>query len=162
MPVICRIVSLSAVIVSTGALLAGCASQQTATVKRAERLVATYSAKSAKRGPAKSRSAGSSIAPADGSAMGMTPPVSPALGPSSQPPDIFKKHLLELYTGQQQIIEALEARTPEHDPAEGDRTEQHASDLPKDISQEDLLRILGQQQKLIKALTNQNAKNLKS
>jgi len=142
---ICRIVPLSAVIVSTGVLLAGCANQQTATVKRAERLVATYSVKSAKRGPAKSESA----------------PVSPALGPSSQPPDTSKEHLLELYAGQQQIIEALEARTPEHDPAEGDRAERHASDLPKDISQEDLLRILGQQQKLIKALTNQNAKRLR-
>ena len=87
--------------------------------------------------------------------------MSPALGPSSQPPDTSKEHLLELYAGQQQIIEALEARTPEHDPAEGDRAERHASDLPKDISQEDLLRILGQQQKLIKALTNQNAKRLR-
>src|SRR5437868_6090655 len=123
-----RIVPLSAVIVSTAALLAGCASQETATVKRAEKLIATYSVKSAKRGPAKSPSARSSDAPTEGSAMAMTPLVPPALGPGSQPPDISRKHLLELYTGQQQIIETLEARTLEHDPAEGDNAERHASD----------------------------------
>lgn len=122
--------SPSAVIVSTAALLAGCASQETATVKRAEKLIAAYSVKSPKRAPAP-----------------------PALGPGSQRPDISKKHLLELYRGQQQIVETLETRSPERDPAEGDIAERHASDPPDDVSQADLLRILGQQQKLIKALT---------
>jgi hypothetical protein len=120
----------STAIISAAALLAGCASQETATVKRAEKLIATYSVKSPKRAPAP-----------------------PALGPGALSPDVSKKHLLELYTGQQQIIETLETRSPERDPAEGDSAERHAADLPEDISQPDLVRILGQQQKLIKALT---------
>jgi hypothetical protein len=70
--------------------------------------------------------------------------------------------LLELYAGQQEIIEALErnpgSRKPEDAPGGGDDEEGRASALPPNISQDDLLRILGQQQKLIKALTNRNAK----
>ena len=143
--------------ISMPAWLSGCASSGAdATVKKAEKLVATHPVKMVKQAPAKSRS--TEEAPdvvAEGPAWASVPP--PAMGPGRA--DISKKHLLELYAGQQAIIETLEVNSTSRGGMSPE--EAHASDLPEDISQEDLLRILGQQQKLIKALTARSTKHVR-
>ena len=155
-----RMLLLSAAIVSMPAWLSGCASSGAdATVRKAEKLVATHPVKRVKmvkQAPAQSRSAEEvPDMPAEGPAWASLPP--PAMGPGRA--DISKKHLLELYAGQQAIIETLEANSTSRGGMSPE--EAHASDLPEDISQEDLLRILGQQQKLIKALTDRSSKHVR-
>ena len=86
----------------------------------------------------------------EGPAFAMMPPP-PALGPNRPPVDTYRKHLFELYTGQQQIIESLEATD-----------EGPAMDLPSDISNDELVNILQKQQKLIKALTSRNTNGKQS
>jgi len=144
-----RIVLLSAAIISMPAWLSGCASSgANATVKKAEKLIAAHPAVKVKQ----TRPSVPAEAPASSLAA-------PGLGPVPTRADVSKKHLLELYAGQQAIIEALEANARSGGDMSDD--EAHASDLPEDISQEDLLRILGQQQKLIKALTDRSSKHVR-
>jgi hypothetical protein len=140
---ICSLLFLGLAIISMPELLVGCANPGAA-VRQAERLVAEH--------PAELRAAGQG--PAEAVISARTFPLKPV--------DTSRKHLLELYAGQQEIIVELEekagSRTNPDVPAAGPSEEGPASDLPPNISQDDLLRILGQQQKLIKALTNRNAK----
>jgi hypothetical protein len=141
---ICSLLFLGLAIISMPELLVGCASPGAATVRQAERLVAEH--------PAELRAAGQG--PAEAVIAARTFPLKPV--------DTSRKHLLELYAGQQEIIVGLEekagSRTNPDIPAAGPSEEGPPSDLPPNISQDDLLRILGQQQKLIKALTIRNAK----
>jgi hypothetical protein len=73
-----------------------------------------------------------------------------------------KQHLLEIYNGQQKIIERIEARQrkkEEHRLGEAsddfaDIAEGAAAPLPDDISAIELLRILEKQQSLIQALSS--------
>ena len=123
----------------------GCASRHSTaakTVREAEKLVAQYPAaqKNSTTARRKTTSHPAEV-PAVGEGLGMMPPP-PALGPSRPPVDAYRKHLFELYAGQQQIIESLEAND-----------EGPAMDLPSDISNDELLNILQKQQKLIKELT---------
>jgi hypothetical protein len=142
---ISRALFLSLAIVSMPELFVGCASQGAATVRQAERLIAEHPAEVLPEVAAP---------PAEAPLAARTFPLKPV--------DISRKHLLELYAGQQEIIAALEAnagsRTNRDVPGAGPSEEGPPSDLPPNISENDLLRILHQQQKLIKALTNRNAK----
>ena len=142
-------------IISMPEFFAGCASPGAATVRQAERLI--------------SQGQGKRIARVDNSDEPAPPAEAPAWArqPSTvplKPVDTSRKHLLELYAGQQEIINKLEgtanagSRTNPDVPGAGPSEEGPPSDLPPNISHDDLLRILGQQQKLIKALTNRNAK----
>jgi hypothetical protein len=141
---ICRVVSVSLAIVSTPMFFGGCASPGTATVRQAEKLIAQY--------PAKLPALGAP--PAAGLAESTLATTSFHLKPA----DTSRKHLLELYAGQQAIITALEGNAGDV-PFAGPNEEGPPSDLPPNISKDDLLHILGQQQKLIKALTSRNAKH---
>lgn len=152
-----RILFSIAATVAISQLFTGCAStganaksSNAATVRDAEKLIASHPV--AKHKSAKARKSAPAAAPivAEGPAFAMMPPP-PALGPGRRAPvDTSRQHLFELYTGQQQIIESLEAGGP--------NGEGHAMDLPEDISTDDLINILRQQQKLIKALTQRPAK----
>jgi hypothetical protein len=135
---------LSMAIISMPVFFAGCASQGAATVRQAERLISNP--------PVALPSVGGP--PAAGPAESMLATSSFHLKPA----DTSRKHLLELYAGQQEIITALEGNAGDV-PFAGPNEEGPASDLPPNISQEDLLHILAQQQKLIKALTNRNVKH---
>jgi hypothetical protein len=141
---ICSLLFLSLAIISMPELFVGCASPGAATVRQAERLIAEHPAEVV---PA--------VAEGPGEAMRTTTFRRNTV-------DTSRNHLLELYAGQQEIIKALEgnagSRTNPDAPAAGPGEEGPPSDLPPNISQDDLLHILGQQQKLIKALTNRNAK----
>ena len=74
--------------------------------------------------------------------------------------DASKEHLLEIYNGQQKIVERMEARQRQREARRhqenGDEfseiAEEHAAPLPEDISSDELLRILEKQQSLIEAL----------
>jgi hypothetical protein len=146
---ICSVLLLSLAIVSMPMFFVGCASQGAATVRQAEKLIAQH--------PAQLPAVGSP--PAEGPAESMLATTSFHLKPA----DTSRKHLLELYAGQQEIITALEgnagSRSTRDVPFAGPGEEGPPSDLPRNISQDDLLRILAQQQKLIKALTNRNVKH---
>jgi len=83
--------------------------------------------------------------------------------PRHAPVDLSKDHLLEIYNGQQKIIERMEARQRKKEQRKlgeeaVDDTENlaegRAAPLPDDISPEDLLRILEKQQSLIDSLNS--------
>jgi hypothetical protein len=139
---ICSVLFLSLAIISIPVFFAGCASQSAATVRESERLIAEHSKEVPRpvaEGPAEAMRASSFRRSAV---------------------DTSRQHLLELYAGQVEIIRALEAKTgtTRDVPGAGPSEEGPPSDLPPNISQNDLLQILAQQQRLIKALTNRNAK----
>ena len=137
--IISRSLFFGVALVATSQLFTGCAhthSNAATTVRDAEKLVAQYPA--AKK--ATPHGAEVAAAPGEGPGFAMMPPA-PGLGPTRPPVDTYRKHLFELYGGQQQIIESLEAND-----------EGPAMDLPPDISNEELVNILQKQQKLIKAL----------
>jgi hypothetical protein len=80
--------------------------------------------------------------------------------------DSSKRHLLEIYNGQQKIIERMEAlqrkkeeqRLGQRSDDFTDIAEGAAAPLPDDISSSELLRILEKQQSLIQALSS-NSRN---
>ena len=90
-----------------------------------------------------------------------TEPVPPKTGPAKSV-DSSKEHLLEIYNGQQKIIERMETRQRkkeeqrrgEHSDDFTDIAESAAAPLPDDISPPELLRILEKQQSLIQALSS--------
>jgi hypothetical protein len=92
-------------------------------------------------------------------------PAPPKAGPEKSV-DVSKEHLLEIYNGQQKIIERMEAQQRKQDAQKrGERTddltelaEGQAAPLPDDISPNDLLRIIEKQQFLIQAL-NSSSRN---
>ena len=120
-------------------LAAGCATQKpsrtTTIINRGEQLIATNG----------------------------TEPTPPTTGPAKSV-DVSKEHLLEIYNGQQKIIERMEARQQKKE--EEKRGESHFTDLaeaqaaplPDDISPTELLRIIEKQQSLIQAL-NSSSRN---
>jgi hypothetical protein len=140
-------------------LFTGCASpRSSATVREAENLIA---ARASRHQPKIVKTTPDTMdAPAEGPAFA----ASPWIGPSETRVDTSRKHLFELYAGQQEIINALEgsarAKKSKSIPAAGPSDEGPPSDLPSDISNEDLLNILRQQQKLIKALTDRKSKHV--
>lgn len=84
---------------------------------------------------------------------------------SSTATELSKEHLLEIYNGQQKIIERMEAqqrrkeeqRLARNEEDEfSDSSEGHALPLPSDISSNELLRILEKQQSLIQALSSKS------
>ncbi len=161
---ICSVLFLSLAFISMPVLFAGCASQGAATVRQAERLISQDQVKQIALLPNSDEP--QPPPPAEAPAWARRPSTfaPPDMGPGPERADTSRKHLLELYAGQQGIIERLEgkrnagSRTNPVPPSAGPSEEGPASDLPPNISQDDLLRILGQQQKLIKALTDRNAK----
>lgn len=77
--------------------------------------------------------------------------------------DSSKEHLLEIYNGQQKIIERMEARQrKKEEQRAGERADNDFTDvaegaaapLPDNISATELLRILEKQQSLIQALSS--------
>jgi hypothetical protein len=80
-------------------------------------------------------------------------------GRSPTPGNVSREHLLEIYNGQQKIIETMEARQRKKEAQkhgepidELDVAEGEAMPLSNDISSDQLLEILEKQQSLIQAL----------
>jgi len=82
--------------------------------------------------------------------------------PGSTAVDLSKEHLVEIYNGQQKLIERMEARQRKKEEQKqgeevdesSDLAEGRAMPLSDDISSDELLRILEKQQSLIQALSS--------